>query len=155
MRILFLGKRHYTNQDTLFQRFGRIYRLPLAWHLAGHEVQLMLLDYHGTGRTVSANDGFTAQSLPVSDPRSLAHLSAVMKSIQPEICVASGDCFIGLLGHWLTRGTGARFVFDLYDDYRTFGAYRVFNWLGCAWVSLPARRSGYLCKPGHGRPASL
>jgi glycosyltransferase involved in cell wall biosynthesis len=137
MRILFLGKRHYTNQDALAKRFGRIYRLPLAWHRAGHEVQLMLLDYHGGRRTVSTDEGFAAQSLPVSDPRSLAHLSASIKSFQPEIGVASGDCFIGLLGQWLTRRTGSKFVFDVYDDYRTFGAYRAFM----GWDAL-----GFLCR---------
>lgn len=136
MRILFLGKRHYTNQDTLSQRFGRIYRLPLSWHRAGHEVHLVLLDYHGTSRLVSGKDGFAAQSLPAFDPRSVAHLSAAMKAIQPEIVVASGDCFTGLLGHWLTRGTDTRFVFDVYDDYRTFGAYRLF----IGWDAL-----GFLC----------
>jgi glycosyltransferase involved in cell wall biosynthesis len=45
---------------------------------------------------------------------------------RPDVIVASGDCFIGLYALRLARKTGARFVFDVYDDYRAFGAYRVF-----------------------------
>ena len=43
-----------------------------------------------------------------------------------QVIVASGDCFLGLLALQACRRTGARFVFDVYDDYRSFGAYRVF-----------------------------
>jgi glycosyltransferase involved in cell wall biosynthesis len=126
MRILFLGKRRYTNQDSLAQRFGRIRWLPLLWHQAGHSVHLVLLDYHGYRREVSTDDGFTVQSLPAFRLDSVVHLSASAKALQPDIVLASGDCFLGLLGQYLARRTGAKFVFDVYDDYSTFGAYRVF-----------------------------
>ena len=50
MRILFLGKRHYTNKDALAERFGRIYQLPRYWAAAGHDVRLRLLEYRSLGR---------------------------------------------------------------------------------------------------------
>jgi glycosyltransferase involved in cell wall biosynthesis len=46
--------------------------------------------------------------------------------MHPDVVVASGDCFIGLLAWWVARACGARFVFDVYDDYRRFGGYRLF-----------------------------
>ena len=30
-RILFLGKRFFTNKDALLERFGRVYQLPSIW----------------------------------------------------------------------------------------------------------------------------
>jgi glycosyltransferase involved in cell wall biosynthesis len=97
----------------------------------------VLVDYHGYRREVSTNDGFTLQSLPAFSPASLAHLSATAQALQPDIVLASGDCFLGVLGQRLARRTGARFVFDVYDDYRTFGAYRAFM----GWDAL-----GFLCR---------
>jgi glycosyltransferase involved in cell wall biosynthesis len=78
----------------------------------------------------------TVQTLPALTPTWLRQLSTAADALQPDIVVASGDCFLGFLGRRLANRSGARFVFDVYDDYRTFGAYRAF--LG--WDAL-----GYLC----------
>src|SRR5690606_32445755 len=45
---------------------------------------------------------------------------------QPDVIVASGDCFVGIAGLYLARVAAARFVFDVYDDYSSFGSYRAF-----------------------------
>jgi glycosyltransferase involved in cell wall biosynthesis len=126
MRILWLGKRQYTNKDALAERFGRIYQLPLHWHEAGHSVELVLLDYRGRRIESTKADGFEASSFPARDLRSLFRLRSHFMRFQPDVVVASGDCFIGLAGRWLAKRVAARFVFDVYDDYRTFGAYRAF-----------------------------
>ena len=42
MRVLFIGKRFYTNRDAYTERFGMIYQLPFWWAKAGHEVDLWL-----------------------------------------------------------------------------------------------------------------
>lgn len=44
----------------------------------------------------------------------------------PDVIIASGDCFIGLAALWLAKRVRRQFIFDVYDDYRTFGAYRAF-----------------------------
>jgi glycosyltransferase involved in cell wall biosynthesis len=126
LRILFLAKRRYTNKDALTERFGRVYQLPLNWAGSGHQVQLALLDYRSLAKASSREQGFPAISLPVLDPRSLRELHAVTADFQPDVIVASGDCFIGLAGLHLARRASARFVFDVYDDYSSFGSYRVF-----------------------------
>lgn len=126
MRILFIGKRRYTNKDALRERFGRIYQLPLHWRGAGYSVELALVDYRGMHGESSTVDGFPVWSLPSRDPRSIFRLRSHALRLQPDVIVASGDCFIGLVALWLTKQLHARFVFDIYDDYRTFGAYRAF-----------------------------
>jgi glycosyltransferase involved in cell wall biosynthesis len=126
MRIVFLGKRFYTNQDALEQRFGRVYWLPQKWHEDQHHVELVLLDYHSLRTKVCADGSFVPRSLPAFDPRTLVEVTSMVRSVRPDVIVASGDCFLGLLGLWLARRIDARFVFDVYDDYRVFGAYRAF-----------------------------
>ncbi len=123
MRILVVGKRHYTNKDALRERFGRIYRLPLKWSQAGVDVHLALLDYRFGKRESVSTDGFPAWS---ASPIRAVGLISQARALRPDIILASGDCFIGLAGYRLARAVGAKFVFDVYDDYRAFGAYRMF-----------------------------
>lgn len=127
-RILFLGKRHYTNKDAWTERFGRIYRLPERWACQGRRVRLCLVDYRG-GRAVSAEEGrLQLRSAAVTSPRFLALVAGALR-FRPAIVVASGDCYIGLLGWCLARLSGARFVFDIYDKYDEFGGYvRPLGW---------------------------
>jgi glycosyltransferase involved in cell wall biosynthesis len=44
-----------------------------------------------------------------------------------RIIVASGDCYVGLLGFLIARLTRAHFVFDVYDKYDEFDTYRRFG----------------------------
>jgi glycosyltransferase involved in cell wall biosynthesis len=126
LRILFLAKRRYTNKDALRERFGRVYQLPLQWHDSGQQVELALLDYRGFRSEMSTNDGFPARSLPMCDPRSMLQLRSDARRFRPDVIVASGDCLIGFAGLHLARAVGTRFVFDVYDDYSSFGGYRAF-----------------------------
>lgn len=126
MRILFLAKRRYTNQDALTGRFGRVYRFPMHWAAGGHEVELSLLDYRSLSPASACNDGFPVRSLPSADPRTLFRLRRDAARLRPEVVVASGDGFVGLAGLHVARHAGARFVFDVYDDYASFGSHRAF-----------------------------
>ncbi len=126
MRILFLGKRHYTNKDAFAEKFGRIYQLPRFWAAAGHEVRLRLFDYRSLGKESATADGLSVLSLPIANPACLLELRNEVARFRPDILVASGDCFVGLISLRLARATGARFVFDVYDDYAKFGGYRAF-----------------------------
>jgi glycosyltransferase involved in cell wall biosynthesis len=53
-------------------------------------------------------------------------LFAFVLRLRPGFIVASGDCFVGLIALAMARVCDAKLVFDVYDDYRTFGGYRVF-----------------------------
>lgn len=126
MRILWLAKRHYTNKDALTERFGRVYELPREWARSGTDVRLELLDYHGKAFLVVCDGSLRMASTPVKSMPRMRALVQRVAEFRPEVIVASGDCFIGLFAHWLARRNRARFVFDVYDDYRTFGGYRAF-----------------------------
>lgn len=122
MKILFLGKRFYTNKDAWAERFGRIFHLPFEWAKSGHEVRLVLLDYHSR-ESLRATEGLLeVWSSPVPRIGLLPDLARPL-CWRPGIVVASGDCYIGLLGWILARVTRARFVFDIYDKYDEFGGY--------------------------------
>lgn len=125
MQILFIGKRFYTNRDALTEKYGRIYQLPLYWAKAGHHVRLWLVDYHGKQTEYVQDNGMEVVSTPVRNLSLFKYwLSGQYKQhLKPDLVVASGDCYIGLLGLYLARRCSARFVFDVYDKYDEFGAY--------------------------------
>lgn len=128
MRIRFIGKRFYTNRDAYSERFGRIYQLPYWWAKAGHEVDLWLIDYHGREADVTRDGPLHVETTPVLRWRFIVRLVTAClfsrRSQRPDVVVASGDCYIGLLGYLVARLRGARFVFDMYDRYDLFASYR-------------------------------
>lgn len=126
MRILIVGKRHYTHKDALKERFGRIYRLPLAWSRTGCDVRLELVDYRSASPLNGEGAEFAAVSRGALHPLSWRGIAQRGRAFRPEVVVASGDCFVGLAAYRLARHLGARFVFDIYDDYRSFAGYRLF-----------------------------
>jgi len=121
-RILFLGKRFYTNKDAWSERFGRVFRLPAGWARSGADVLLWLVDYH-TRQPIDAEEGaLRVISTPVPG---FALARTIVRAIRfrPSMIVASGDCYIGFLGWLISRWTRARFVFDIYDKYDSFAGY--------------------------------
>lgn len=133
IRVLFIGKRFYTNRDAFTERYGRIYQLPLRWAQRGAESKLWLLDYHSRQRVHREDEGLRVDSAPV---RSFAWIHMCLIAWMDRFrgraathIVASGDAYIGLLGWCLARLTGACFVFDVYDKYDEFAGYRrPFGW---------------------------
>jgi glycosyltransferase involved in cell wall biosynthesis len=128
VNILFLGKRFYTNKDALSERFGRIFHLPMEWSNAGNDVRLWLVDYHTREALDTRAGQLSIWSSPAASLRSVACLFRSLRR-RPEVLVASGDCYIGLLGWLIARATRARFVFDVYDKYDAFAGYvRPLGW---------------------------
>lgn len=126
MNLLWISKRRYTHKDAYAERFGRVYELPAAWAATGQAVALELVDYRGKLRESRSDNGLDICSTPLRSPAGLHALAHRAERSRPDVIVASGDCFVGLMAWRLAKLTGARFVFDVYDDYRAFGAYRFF-----------------------------
>jgi len=128
LRILFVGKRFYTNRDALTERFGRIYQFPYCWSEVGHEVDLWLIDYHGSKAEALQDGSLAVESTPVLGWRFFARWAKscfpFRRSRRPDIIVASGDCYIGLVAYIAAVFSRARFVFDVYDRYDVFEGYR-------------------------------
>lgn len=126
MKVLFLGKRFYTNRDALADRYGRIYQLPMHWSRQGADIDLWLVDYHGREATQATEGTMRVISTPVRGSSFLTELRRAWRrrgDRVPDVVVASGDCYIGLLAYRLARRHRARFVFDVYDKYDEFGSY--------------------------------
>jgi glycosyltransferase involved in cell wall biosynthesis len=125
--IYFVGKRYYTNRDALREKFGRIYQLPSRWLGLGAKVRLWLIDYHEAEYYSESIAGLEVISLPLRRIQGWAGLlSLAFKMVfrKPAVVVASGDCYIGLLVWVLSRLSGSKFVFDVYDKYDEFYGYR-------------------------------
>jgi glycosyltransferase involved in cell wall biosynthesis len=122
-RILFIGKRHYTGKDALEERFGRIFHLPWEWRRSGHEVLLWLVDYHSRLPEQRQLGELQVVSTPVRGASIWSRFFRAVTRFRPRVVVASGDCYIGILGWLVARLAGARFVFDIYDKYDEFGGY--------------------------------
>jgi len=124
VNILWLGKRFYTNKDALRERFGRMYCIPRRWQQMEQQIRLWLVDYH-TRETIREFDaGMEVIATPLFCFESLRQLFRALVTRRVRCIVASGDCYLGLLGWLLARLSGAIFVFDVYDKYDEFSSYR-------------------------------
>lgn len=121
MKILLLCKRRYTNRDLVDDRFGRLFHLPVQWSRQA-EVRVACMDYQGRAAAVHDLAGVPTQSLPLlkSPITSMRTVLDGAREFSPDIVVASSDIVYGLMGQALARHLGAKFVFDVYDDYRHF-----------------------------------
>jgi glycosyltransferase involved in cell wall biosynthesis len=126
MRILLVGKSRYTNKETIAERFGRIYRLPESWSRSGAPVRLELLDYRQLSAVSGRGAEFPAVSRGALNPVSWFARMRAARRFAPEAVIGSGDCFVGLEALRIARAVRAPFIFDVYDDYRSFGGYRLF-----------------------------
>lgn len=127
MKILFIGKRFYTNRDALKEGYGRIFKLPFHWQSMGENVDLWLVDYHGKDSVDKIDDnGLVITSTPLRSWHFFKHLvsTAIRRKARADIIVASGDCYIGFMGWLLAKWLGVKFVFDIYDRYDTFSGYK-------------------------------
>ncbi|GBG15670.1 glycosyl transferase [Novimethylophilus kurashikiensis] len=125
MKILFLGKRFYTNRDAYAERFGRIYQLPYFWSKAGEEVQLWLFDYHSSESVVKVDGTLRITTFPIVGFKAWGQLiGQCLFPGQFDVVIASGDCYVGMAGWLVAQRNKAMFVFDIYDKYDEFGGYR-------------------------------
>lgn len=136
-RILFIGKRRYTNRDAFTERYGRIYQLPAHWAHCGSAVELILVDYLGAIPVESREGSLVARSLPARSRSfvAFAYRTLLRSTERWDLVVGSGDSLIGALALWAARRSGSKFAFDCYDRYDQFpGLPRfpfatLFNWV--------------------------
>ena len=125
MTVLFIGKRFYTHRDALSEKYGRIWQLPWCWGRSGIDTRLWLVDYHTRETIHTTVDDLPVDSTPVKNLALFGHwlMRRYRTDAEPDVVVASGDCYIGWLGLSVARRLRARFVFDVYDKYDEFGGY--------------------------------
>ena len=127
MSVLFIGKRFYTNRDALRDHYGRIYQLPWYWSQAGISTQLWLIDHQSRENIVQTDDLLKIISTPVSNLAVFRQYAKQMYGYGatpvPDVVVASGDWYAGLIAYRLAKRWRARFVYDVYDKYDEFSGY--------------------------------
>jgi glycosyltransferase involved in cell wall biosynthesis len=123
--VLFIGKRFYTNRDTLEEAYGRIYQLPHTWASEGICTRLWLIDYHGRNSLNRSDGALAIHSTPIVSGSFAGEISKLLlTSNNISHVVASGDCYIGLLGYLAAKRLKASFIFDVYDKYDDFSGYK-------------------------------
>ncbi|MCQ8181700.1 glycosyltransferase [Methylomonas sp. SURF-1] len=138
MNIYFLCKRYYTNKDLINDRFGRLYQLPKQLSSCGHRIVVNAFDYRNRTDLYVADNGVSFQTIPVSPANLIGAILRTyshVRNINPDVIIASGDIYIGLIGLLLARRLGIKFVYDVYDYYPAFrinrlpGLKSVFNYV--------------------------
>lgn len=131
MKIVFLCKRRYMNQDVIENQYGRLFHLPYALSKRGHSVTGICLDYHG-GDEVQFTDtpvvfeglswySFTAGRLGCKLPQYIGKLKKKIKQLQPGILIGGSDALHVILTQLIARITGIPYFIDLYDNFESFG----------------------------------
>ena len=127
-RLAWVCKRRYTNKDLLTDRFGRLYHYPVLLGRRGFNSQVLALDYRGREPLHLAEPQAEFSSIPLGYIHWLRAYGALREAVgaqRPDAVLASGDTHLGWLGLRLARELSVPFVFDVYDDYRTFGTNRL------------------------------
>lgn len=136
MRILVLSKRQYMNKDLLDDRYGRFREIPLALATAGHAVSGICLSYrHRPSKEIMDSNaacerGVRWQSMnagPLLLPglmNYIRHVFRAVRQFRPHIVLACSDGIYGILGVWIGRMTNTRCIFDLYDNFESYGSTR-------------------------------
>ncbi len=137
MRILVLTKRQYMGKDLLDDRFGRFWELPLELAKRGHEVQGISLSYKkraevsstpsidsGTG-SITWNSVNLLNAPWLGPPRYFRLARQIMRDFRPEVIWACSDAYHAIFAHWLTQGSTAKLVIDLYDNFESYPATKI------------------------------
>lgn len=130
MRIVLVCKRLYTKRDLIDNRFGRLYHVPVQLARRGHEVHVIAFDYKpGRPRQQIGLEGVTFISIPANSVAAFSamvpRLYSELSSAAPQVLIASGDIYIAALAATFARLRGAKWVFDVYDDYRYFASAKI------------------------------
>jgi|SRR5215469_4748855 len=128
LRLAWICKRRYTNKDLLADRYGRLYHYPVLLGHRGFHSNVLALDYRGREPLHLPVVQAEFTSIPVGYIHWLrtyrdVHMAA--RAERPDAVLASGDTHLGWLGMQVARSLGIPFIFDVYDDYRSFGTNRL------------------------------
>ena len=136
MRIAFLCKRQYTNKDVIFDRFGRLYEIPLQLARLGHEVRAYCVSYqgHSSGRwvhEVSGDGALEWSSTSLNGPRVLNmprypwQLLTSLGAWHPQVLIGASDIPHAALTRWLADRLQVPYALDIYDNFAGYGQARI------------------------------
>lgn len=137
MRLLFLSKRRYMNHDVIEDRYGRLYHLPYELSARGHDCHCVCLSYQNAPylmrehQAASLTSGtfcwysWPAGLLGFRIPAFLHSVSKLIASLRPDVIIGESDALHVIIARTLSRRTGIPYFIDLYDNFESFGLYRL------------------------------
>ena len=135
-KVLLITKRHYTNKDLVLDRFGRLFHLPMQLIQNGYACMIITANYQGNQLERYNISGLKILSLPFGLKNFILFFNRCyrcIKQFKPDIIIASGDTHFGVMGLISAHLTRVPFVFDVYDDYTTFGSNRLLGMKRLFW----------------------
>ena len=137
MKLLFLSKRRYMNHDVIADRYGRLYHLPCQMSALGHDCYGVCLSYQNAHALVEEHRsitqsggafcwyGWPAGMLGVGIPSFLCKVDRLIDKIRPDAIVGQSDALHVIFARFLSRRRGVPYFIDLYDNFESFGLYRL------------------------------
>lgn len=124
-------------RDLIDDRFGRFREIPLALVRLGHDVQGLCLSYQQRPEEVTIDrsepDGAEVRWRSLNAgafklPGLIKFIQAARRAvdeIRPDVVWACSDSFYGIIGDALSRRSGTSCVFDLYDNFESYGSTKI------------------------------
>lgn len=125
-RHLWLVKRRYMGQDLVTSPYGRYAEIPRRLAKSA-ETLILCLDYQG-GAFERREDpsGLVIESYPLRALHKLLTRARAWAREQPDTVIIGGsDSPYAILASLVSTLSGAPYVLDYYDDYRTFASARL------------------------------
>lgn len=135
MKILFITKRFSTSRDALDDKVFRQWNLPMNLARIGNDVDVFCLSYRRkpVGTYDFSEQGYRhvwhSRNLTLFPPlglvRFIANVVHYAKEYKPDVVISGSDSFYGAIGLMAARACNAKAVFDLYDNFESFGNFKI------------------------------
>lgn len=133
MKILVLAKRYNMGKDSVRDRHGRMFAIPLAMEVLGHDVRVVYADYHPK-RSVGEPTPVLQPGWRIVDVRRgifpalgkyLLAVRSIVESWCPDVIWTGSDALHVIFGGRLSMNYDIPCVADLKDNYESFGITRI------------------------------
>lgn len=120
-------------KDLLGDRFGRFREIPLSLARRGHEVTGVCLSYvfrdeeefvdtAASGVNVKWKSINAGRLKIFGLVRFIRQVKQLILETNPDMVWACSDSFYGIVGSWITKNRRSSLVFDLYDNFESYGS---------------------------------
>lgn len=125
------------NHDVVADRYGRLYHLPREVSARGHDCYCACLCYQNAPHLVEEHQGpsqnaglfrwyaWPAGLLGSRIPAFLHNVSQLITTLRPGAIIGESDALHVIFARLLSRKTGIPYFIDLYDNFESFGLYRL------------------------------
>jgi len=128
MKILVLTSRYTATRDIVGEDFGRQTRLFEALAKYGHSITFFCADYRKKENRNTKLHGIDVRIRPFGIFHFFSfkkELKNTLKKERWDLMIATSDPLWGVIGNNLAKKCGVKFLYDLHDNYETYGMYKM------------------------------